>query len=142
MKPPSCVIDRWAGDSLTRRPKGPFAVSWPRQLGKCNYNYKLQLQFSSTGIFQDRHFPVPAFSSTGIFQSRHFQYRHFPVLSFSSTVIFQNRHFPVPAFAVTAFSKTPIGITDGVYTQKHLKLYRYIFTFKTNTFKSNTNQYI
>ena len=36
MKPPLCVVDRWAGGSLTRRPKGPFAVSWPRQLGKSN----------------------------------------------------------------------------------------------------------
>ena len=31
---PPCVVDRWAGGSLTRRPKGPFAVSWPRQLGE------------------------------------------------------------------------------------------------------------
>ena len=36
MKPPPCVVDRWAGGSLTRRPKGPFAVSWPRQLGEQN----------------------------------------------------------------------------------------------------------
>ena len=36
MKPPLCVVDRWAGGSLTRRPKGPFAVSWPRQLGEWN----------------------------------------------------------------------------------------------------------
>ena len=36
MKPPPCVVDRWAGGSLTRRPKGPFAVSWPRQLGEKN----------------------------------------------------------------------------------------------------------
>ena len=28
-----CMVDRWAGDSLTRRPKDLFAVSWPRQLG-------------------------------------------------------------------------------------------------------------
>ena len=34
MKPPLCVVDKWAGGSLTRRPKGPFAVSWPRQLGE------------------------------------------------------------------------------------------------------------
>ena len=34
VKPPPCVVDRWAGGSLTRRPKGPFAVSWPRQLGE------------------------------------------------------------------------------------------------------------
>ena len=27
VKPPPCVVDRWAGGSLTRRPKGPFAVS-------------------------------------------------------------------------------------------------------------------
>ena len=27
-------VGRWAGGSLTRRPKGPFAVSWPRQLGE------------------------------------------------------------------------------------------------------------
>ena len=27
------MVDRWAGDSLTRKPNlGPFAVSWPRQL--------------------------------------------------------------------------------------------------------------
>ena len=26
-KPPSCVMDRWAGRSLSRKPKGPFAVS-------------------------------------------------------------------------------------------------------------------
>ena len=36
MKPPPCVVDRWAGGSLTRRPKSPFAVSWPRQLGESN----------------------------------------------------------------------------------------------------------
>ena len=36
MSPPPCVVDRWAGGSLTRRPKGPFAVSWPRQLGEYN----------------------------------------------------------------------------------------------------------
>ena len=42
MKPPPCVVDRWAGGSLTRRPKGPFAVSWPRQLGEIKCNYKLQ----------------------------------------------------------------------------------------------------
>ena len=36
------VVDRWAGGSLTRRPKDPFAVSWQSQLTwwiKCNYNY-------------------------------------------------------------------------------------------------------
>ena len=38
MKPLPCVVDRWAGGSLTRRPKGPFAVSWPRQLGEYNVN--------------------------------------------------------------------------------------------------------
>ena len=27
VKPPLCVVDRWAGGSLTRRPKSPFAVS-------------------------------------------------------------------------------------------------------------------
>ena len=32
VKPLSSVVDKWAGGSLTRRPKGPFAVSWPRQL--------------------------------------------------------------------------------------------------------------
>ena len=36
MKPPPSVVDRLAGGSLTRRPKGPFAVSWPRQLGEKN----------------------------------------------------------------------------------------------------------
>ena len=30
----TCEVDRWAGDSLARRPKGSLAVSWPRQLGK------------------------------------------------------------------------------------------------------------
>ena len=35
-KPPPCVVDRLTGGSLTRRPKGPFAVSWPKQLGKLN----------------------------------------------------------------------------------------------------------
>ena len=34
VKPPPCVVNRWAGGSLTRRLKGPFAVSWPRQLGQ------------------------------------------------------------------------------------------------------------
>ena len=34
VKPPPCVVDRSAGGSLTRRPKGPFAVSWPRQFGE------------------------------------------------------------------------------------------------------------
>ena len=34
MKPPPCVVDRWAGGSLTRRPKRPFVVSWLRQLGE------------------------------------------------------------------------------------------------------------
>ena len=28
VEPPPCVVDRWAGGSLTRRPKSPFAVSW------------------------------------------------------------------------------------------------------------------
>ena len=32
VKPPPCVVDRWADGTLTRRPKGPFAVSWPKQL--------------------------------------------------------------------------------------------------------------
>ena len=36
MKPSPCVADRWAGGSLTRRPKGCFAVSWTRQLGEQN----------------------------------------------------------------------------------------------------------
>ena len=30
VKPSPCVVDWWAGGSLTRRPKGPYAVSWPR----------------------------------------------------------------------------------------------------------------
>ena len=30
------MVDRWAGGSLTQRPKGPFAVSWPRQLSEKN----------------------------------------------------------------------------------------------------------
>ena len=34
VKFPPCVVDRWAGGSLTRRWKGPFAVFWPRQLVK------------------------------------------------------------------------------------------------------------
>ena len=34
VKPPTCVVDRWAGGSLTQRPKGLFAVSWPMQLGE------------------------------------------------------------------------------------------------------------
>ena len=33
-QPPPCEVDRWVGGSLTRRQKGPFAVSWPRQLGE------------------------------------------------------------------------------------------------------------
>ena len=32
MKPLPSVEDRWAGGSLTRGPKIPFAVSWSRQL--------------------------------------------------------------------------------------------------------------
>ena len=36
MKSPPRVINRWANGSLTRRPKGPIAVSWPRQFGKQN----------------------------------------------------------------------------------------------------------
>ena len=32
VKPSPCVVEKWAGGSLTRRPKGPLAVSWPRQL--------------------------------------------------------------------------------------------------------------
>ena len=77
------------------------------------------LAFSSTFIFQYRHFPVLTFSSTVIFQ-----YCRFPVLSFSSTGIFstdifqyrhfQYRHFPVPAFAVLAFSSTGIFST-GIF---------------------------
>ena len=43
MKPPPCVLDRWAGGSLTRRPKRPFDVSRPRQSRERNlintYNY-------------------------------------------------------------------------------------------------------
>ena len=34
VEPPSCVVDRWADGSLTRKAKGYFAVSWPRQLGE------------------------------------------------------------------------------------------------------------
>ena len=34
VKPPPCVVDRWAGGSLTRKPKCPFAGSWQRQLGE------------------------------------------------------------------------------------------------------------
>ena len=30
------MVDRWAGSSLTRRPKGRFAVARPRQLGERN----------------------------------------------------------------------------------------------------------
>ena len=26
-----CVVDKWAGGSLTRRLQGPFVVFWPRQ---------------------------------------------------------------------------------------------------------------
>ena len=33
MKPPPCVVDQWAGGSLTRRLTVSFAVSWSRQLG-------------------------------------------------------------------------------------------------------------
>ena len=29
-----CMVERWAGGSLTLRSKGPFAVSWSRQLGE------------------------------------------------------------------------------------------------------------
>ena len=32
-----CVVDRWTRcGSLTRRPKGSFAVSWSKQLGEYN----------------------------------------------------------------------------------------------------------
>ena len=34
LQPPTCVVDRWVGGSLTRRLKGPFAVSWPVQHGE------------------------------------------------------------------------------------------------------------
>ena len=34
--------DRWAGGSLTRKPKDTIAVSRPRQLGEYKCNYKLQ----------------------------------------------------------------------------------------------------
>ena len=30
MKTPQCVVDRWTSGSLIRKPKGPFAVVWPR----------------------------------------------------------------------------------------------------------------
>ena len=33
VKPWSCVVDKWARGSLTWRPKGLFAVSWPKKLG-------------------------------------------------------------------------------------------------------------
>ena len=33
VKPPPSVVDRWQLDS---KPKGPFPVSWPRQLGEYN----------------------------------------------------------------------------------------------------------
>ena len=36
MKHPPRVVYRWAGGSLTQRPKRPFAVSWPRKLGEQN----------------------------------------------------------------------------------------------------------
>ena len=34
VKPPPCVVDRCAGGSLTRRPKGSLNVFWPSQLGE------------------------------------------------------------------------------------------------------------
>ena len=45
VKPPSCLVDRWAGGSLTRKPKdlylsktavylSSYLASWPRQLNK------------------------------------------------------------------------------------------------------------
>ena len=34
VKPSPCVVYRWADGSLTRRPKGTFAVSLPRQLSE------------------------------------------------------------------------------------------------------------
>ena len=34
VKPPPCVVDRWANGSLTRRLKGAIAVFWSRQLCK------------------------------------------------------------------------------------------------------------
>ena len=40
MKSPPCVVDRWRVDSLTRKPKGLFAVSWPRQLGQSNVTFQ------------------------------------------------------------------------------------------------------
>ena len=41
MKPPLYAIDRWASGSLTRSPKDPFVVSWPKQFGEqtCVYTY-------------------------------------------------------------------------------------------------------
>ena len=38
VKPQLCVVDRWAGDSLTRIAKGlyPYAVFWPGQLDEIN----------------------------------------------------------------------------------------------------------
>ena len=35
VKTPQCVVDRWTKrGSLTRKSKGPFAVSWPKQLSE------------------------------------------------------------------------------------------------------------
>ena len=34
VKPPPCVVDKWIGGSLNRRPRGLFAVSRPRKLGE------------------------------------------------------------------------------------------------------------
>ena len=34
----ACVVDKWAGGNLSLRPNGPFAVSWPRQLGELRFN--------------------------------------------------------------------------------------------------------
>ena len=48
MKPPPCVVDMWAGGSLTRRSKGTFAVSWPRQLGEYIVITIVQLQSDVT----------------------------------------------------------------------------------------------
>ena len=42
MKTPQCVVDRWTRrGSLTRRLKGSFAVSWPKQLGNTTKLQKL-----------------------------------------------------------------------------------------------------
>ena len=41
VKPQPCVVDRWAGGSWTRRPKGPSAVPWQ---GKFVNNMQIKIQ--------------------------------------------------------------------------------------------------